>query len=606
MTKTAVFSAIALLAFSALPASAQTSDRQSSAQRAAAIQNSPARDAMAAQPAVPADPAAAKLWSWGGFYFGAGWGREKKSLDQGTAYQTLVPGGPGQPSNEPVRLDSINYLNRGHILGGYLWQYERFLLGAEGDYSFGDRVLASIPFGPEPGYCGVGTTGNYICGSPTSFGSVETRGHLRGVAGLAITPELMAFISGGAAFGRSDTVGSHVGFALGSSPSAPVIVSGTSFAPNKNLVGTSIGGGIQVKASDNLIARLEYLKDTYTDVVTSGATVQANVNGNIVTMTSPSEKVKVTNETIRASLIYRFDPNVSPSAAAALNWKSFTTDPRLYANTWAGFYVGGGITQNNYEVKQEGGMTITVDDNTTAGTDFSRQEGFSRKMDRTGNHLLIGYRAQWNRFWLGIEGDFELNSLSSLVNGKSPGMFGSAWGANMTCYIFPTATSCVGLAMAGNLSVESKNHLRLMGGFVITPQLSGFFSYGKSYGTVAGSIGSSAGGFTISPPSAPLLGAASVTQTFAPENLIGTSIGGGFEFKATDDLSIRGEYLRDTYTWSHLPIGGAGFGGTIGNITTNSFAAASNVHQIVNEAYRVSLVYRLLNPQGDRFCSFCW
>ena len=152
MTKTAVFSAIALLAFSALPASAQTSDRQSSAQRAAAIQNSTARDAMAAQPAVPADPAAAKLWSWGGFYFGAGWGREKKSLDQGTAYQTLVPGGPGQPSNEPVRLDSINYLNRGHILGGYLWQYERFLLGAEGDYSFGDRVTASIPFGPEPGY----------------------------------------------------------------------------------------------------------------------------------------------------------------------------------------------------------------------------------------------------------------------------------------------------------------------------------------------------------------------------------------------------------------------------------------------------------------------
>lgn len=296
-----------------------------------------------------------------------------------------------------------------------------------------------------------------------------------------------------------------------------------------------------MKASDNLIARLEYLKDTYTDVVTSGATVQANVNGNIVTMTSPSEKVKVTNETIRASLIYRFDPNVSPSAAAALNWKSFTTDPRLYANTWAGFYVGGGITQNNYEVKQEGGITITVDDNTTAGTDFSRQEGFSRKMDRTGNHLLIGYRAQWNRFWLGIEGDFELNSLSSLVNGKSPGMFGSAWGANMTCYIFPTATSCVGLAMAGNLSVESKNHLRLMGGFVITPQLSGFFSYGKSYGTVAGSIGSSAGGFTISPPSAPLLGAAAVTQTFAPENLIGTSIGGGFEFKATDDLSIRGD-----------------------------------------------------------------
>jgi opacity protein-like surface antigen len=145
-----------------------------------------------------------------------------------------------------------------------------------------------------------------------------------------------------------------------------------------------------------------------------------------------------------------------------------------------------------------------------------------------------------------------------------------------------------------------------MAGFVITPQLSGFVTIGKSYGTVSGSIGTSSGGLVISSPSAPLAGAATVTRTFAPENLIGNTIGGGFEFKATDDLSVRGEYLRDTYTWSHLPIGGAGFGGTIGNVTTNGFAAASNVHQIVNEAYRVSLVYRFLNPQSDRFCSFCW
>lgn len=588
MTKTAVFSAIAVLAFSALPASGQIAD-----------------NLVARLTAPPSVSVAANPLSWGGFYFGAGYGREKKSLDQGTAYQALTPAFFGSPSNEPVSLATTNYLNRGHVLGGYLWQYERFLLGAEGDYSFGDRVPTSIPFGAEPGSCGVGTTGNFICGSPTAFGSVETRGHVRGVAGLAIAPNFMAFVSGGAAFGRSDTVGSHVGFTLASSPSAPAIVSGNSLAPDKNLVGTSIGGGIQLKASENLIARLEYLKDTYNGLTTSGAVVQANVNGNIVTMTSPSEKVKVTNEAIRASLIYRFDPNESPSAAAAINWRLFTTDPALYANSWAGFYVGGGLTQNNYTVKQEGGMTLTIDDATTPGLDVSRREGFTRAMDRTGDHLLLGYRAQWNRFWLGIEGDFERNSLSSLVNGKSPGMFGSASGGNMTCYVFATATDCIGLAMAGNLSVETKNHLRLMAGFVITPQLSGFFTIGKSYGVVSGSIGTSSGGVVISPPSAPLVGAATVTRTFAPENLIGNTIGGGLEFKATDDLSIRGEYLRDTYTWSHLPIGGAGYGGTIGNVTTNGFAAASNVHQIVNEAYRVSLVYRFLNPQSDRFCSFC-
>lgn len=641
MTKIAVFSVIAVLAFSALPASAQTTDdtaAQLAALRAkeatsraeisalrqkiksleasrgadqkayeassAAAHASPAGSAMAA---LPGAPVAANPLSWGGFYFGAGFGREKKSLDQGTAYQALTPApGPGAPSNEPIPLQTTNYLNRGHILAGYLWQYERFLLGAEGDFSFGDRVPTSIPFGPEPGSCGVGTTGNFICGTPTSFGSVETLGHVRGVAGFAITPELMAFVSGGAAFGRSDNVGSHVGFFMASSPSQPGLVSGNSLAPNKNLVGTSIGGGIQVKASQNLIARLEYLKDTYGDVTTSGATVQANVNGHIVTMTSPSEKVKVTNEAIRASLIYRFDPDMSPSSAVALGWQSFTTDPALYNNSWAGFYVGGGITQNNYRVSQDSGMTLTIDDSTTPGVDVSRREGFARTMDRTGDHLLLGYRAQLHRFWLGVEGDFEFNSLSSLVNGKSPGQFGGPAGGNMTCYIFTSATNCLGLAMAGDLSVETKNHLRLMAGFVFTPQLSGFVTIGKSYGVVAGSIGTSAGGIVSSPPSAPLVGAATVTRTFAPENLIGNTIGGGFEFKATEDISIRGEYLRDTYSWKHRPIGGAGFGGTIGTVTTNSFAAAASEHQIVNEAYRVSLVYRFLNPQSDRFCSFCW
>jgi len=549
---------------------------------------------------------AAPAGSWAGFYIGGGYGREKKILDQGNARQTHTPGGPGIPTDEAISLKSTDSAGRAHILGGYLFQFDRFLLGAEGDYSFGDRIPASIPFGPEPGSCGVGSTGNFICGTPTSFGSVETRGHARAIVGVAITPDLMAFISGGAAFGKSDTVGSHVGFFIASSPSQPVLVTGNSLAPNKNLVGTSIGGGIQVKATQNWVGRIEYLRDTYDGLTTSGAAVQATLGGAQVTMTSPSEKVKVTNETIRASLIYRFDPNETPSSAVATSWKMFTTDPGLSDNSWAGVYVGGGINQNNYKLSQDRGLTLTIDDNTTPGVDVTRREGFARKMNSTGEHLMLGYRAQFHRFWLGVEGDFDFRSLSSLASGKSPGQFGSGAGANMTCYIFATATDCLGLAMAGNLSIETKNHLRLLAGFVITPQLSGFFSLGKSYGVVSGSLGASSGGIVQSQPSAPLVGAATVTRTFAPDNIVGNTIGGGFELKATDDLFFRGEYMRDTYTWNHDPIGGAGFGGTIGNITTNGFASAASTHQISNETYRVSLVYRFLNPQGSKFCSFCW
>ena len=120
----------------------------------------------------------------------------------------------------------------------------------------------------------------------------------------------------------------------------------------------------------NLIARLGYLKDTYDDVVTEWCGIQANVGGNVVTMTSPSEKVKVTNETIRASLIYRFDPNVSPSTSAAINWRC-STDTLCQHTGWL-------LCRQRYYPEQlhgqpESGMTLTIDD-TTPGLDVSRRE----------------------------------------------------------------------------------------------------------------------------------------------------------------------------------------------------------------------------------------
>ena len=579
------------------------SDRKTYERNAASIQASPTGAAMAADRALYKAPIAA-VSSWGGFYVGAGYGREKSKIDQGTANMlVLTGGGPGLSTDENVSLQTTRFFNRGHVLAGYLSQFDRFLIGAEGDFSFGERASGARLYVADGGSCGVAVTGTYICGHPSAYGGAETLGHLRAVAGFAFTPNVMAFVAGGAAFARSNDIGSHVGFGVVNNPSAPIFLSADSISQNKLLVGASIGGGVQVKASPNIVARLEYLRDTYDGVVTSGANVQADIGGRTFVMSSPSEKVRITNEAIRGSLIYRFDPNVSPASAAAIDWQQFTTAPALYANTWAGFYVGGGFTQNNYRVSQDGGGTLTIDDSNTPGVDVSRQWDLSRSMNASGQHILLGYRAQWNRFWLGIEGDFNFNSLSSIDNGvKSPGQFGSqSGGGAVTCYTqFLPSNVCIGLSMAGNLTVETKNHLRLTGGFVVTPELSVFATGGLAYGQVQGSLGSSSGGLVYVAPSTPLSGAATVTRTFGLSKLQGTTIGGGFEVKATNDVSVRGEYLRDEYSFKHAPIGGAGFGGTIGTITTNSFAAARAEHQIVNEAYRVSLVYRFWNPQATR------
>jgi hypothetical protein len=92
-------------------------------------------------------------------------------------------------------------------------------------------------------------------------------------------------------------------------------------------------------------------------------------------------------------------------------------------------------------------------------------------------------------------------------------------------------------------------------------------SFGRSAGAVASS------------PSAPLVGAATVTRNNAESDLVilEASAGVQFEFElrnlpATAFFRVGGEY-KD-WDINGPPTGGAGFGGTIGDLTTNSFSSA--------------------------------
>jgi hypothetical protein len=92
-------------------------------------------------------------------------------------------------------------------------------------------------------------------------------------------------------------------------------------------------------------------------------------------------------------------------------------------------------------------------------------------------------------------------------------------------------------------------------------------SFGRSAGAVASS------------PSAPLVGAATVTRNNAESDLVilEASAGVQFEFQlrdlpATAFFRVGGEY--QDWDINGPPTGGAGFGGTINDLTTNSFSSA--------------------------------
>jgi hypothetical protein len=92
-------------------------------------------------------------------------------------------------------------------------------------------------------------------------------------------------------------------------------------------------------------------------------------------------------------------------------------------------------------------------------------------------------------------------------------------------------------------------------------------SFGRADGTVASS------------PSAPLVGAATVRRNGADGRLYIYELETGAEFQyrlaqIPATFFFRTAYEMQNWDIDGKPTGGAGFGGTIGEITTNSFASA--------------------------------
>ena len=97
------------------------------------------------------------------------------------------------------------------------------------------------------------------------------------------------------------------------------------------------------------------------------------------------------------------------------------------------------------------------------------------------------------------------------------------------------------------------------------------WGHSDSYGRAVGAVASS--------PSAPLVGAATVTRNNADSNLVISEFQLGVQFEFALRRIPANAFFRTALDYQYWdingpPTGGAGFGGTIGNLTTNSFSSA--------------------------------
>jgi opacity protein-like surface antigen len=528
---------------------------------------------------------------WTGLYAGAGISISKTTLG--------FPNGSGTFNLSDTTAPGVSTFRQTYPMGKDLWadgtfidfgaryQINRIVIGADFDMEFGKKKAIAPNQDQRDGIAGVFTTGNFPSLGMSSFGGAQSLGHLRAILGFSISPKVLLFGSYGISKARFFDTGVSVSGAVASSPSAPLVGAATVSSVPGTKYGRSIGFGMDVKATDNVIARIEYINDHYSMTAPGGAgfggTIgEITVNNFITTGGRATYDIN----TVRASLNYRIGPSdTSPEIAKLTSQDSY--------GKWGGFYVGVGETATHNKTTTNGIDNLTITNTLLGTTPFSYARNPTREGDRNYEHLFAGYMHQFWRIVLGVEYshnfnsefDYRLYPLDGTLTGTN---FISAPGSGECAIYVSGAFTCVGGRFYG--AFKATDHIRGIVGVEVLPSLLVFGSAGVVRG-VGHFQAVSASGFVASSPSAPLVGKATVSN---PQTKVvwGNSIGGGVQYRMADHFSVRVEYLRDS---ADMPItgGGAGFGGTIGNQTTNFFISSGTKEKFVNESWRVALIYQL-------------
>ena len=232
------------------------------------------------------------LTAWSGFHIGLDAGLRSTRTDV-TTTSALVDGVPVDFTNfaitEPLNGRSFRF----GLHAGYDWQVaSQWVIGIEGDWGWGKRTatLPGFPFTP----------GFFTSGIATDALSVETTwdASARGRIGYLVTPTLLAYITGGAAWlhygTRSDCPGLCT---LPITTLAPTVI-----ASSTTKAGWTIGGGFESSLGDRWFARAEY---RYADFGNASFVLTRNGPGPLVTSIVDNFDVGIRTHTVAVGMGYR-------------------------------------------------------------------------------------------------------------------------------------------------------------------------------------------------------------------------------------------------------------------------------------------------------------
>jgi outer membrane immunogenic protein len=228
-----------------------------------------------------APPMAAAVYNWTGFYVGLNAGADTVGTGFNVTANNIPPAGLDQHRYISEQQRKTGFIGGGQI--GYNWQTGMSVFGIEADAQWtSNKVSAETIF--DPFFHGKG--------GATFSSNLDWLVTVRGRAGIAATPALLLYVTGGVAVG-----GFNINYSNTHSIFPPPVVRFTA-SGNDTKVGWTAGFGAEYALGGGWSVKGEYLRVNFDD---ASITVT-----NVTTALSGPVKVNTDIDIIRAGVNYKF------------------------------------------------------------------------------------------------------------------------------------------------------------------------------------------------------------------------------------------------------------------------------------------------------------
>jgi outer membrane immunogenic protein len=226
-------------------------------------------------------------WSWTGFYFGGsvggGWmtSNATESVTSTSCDPLLCLFSPGASAAFAGAIPGVMSTTQAGFLAGvqagYNWQLGRYVVGVETDVS-GTSISGSSSFTNQAPLTGL-FAGSSIAAYGTQSEKLTYLGTVRGRAGYLITDPLLAYVTGGFAYGDATS-----SLSLGTNTAACSAISISCQSPigessSSSRAGWTIGGGLEWMFARNFTVKGEYLYYDLGSVSYPGPSAAAVLSG---------------------------------------------------------------------------------------------------------------------------------------------------------------------------------------------------------------------------------------------------------------------------------------------------------------------------------------